>query len=443
MAATNSNAINYFSPAKWVVSTVAGQGTHTTLAGALAVASTGDTIVMMPGTYTANNTIGIACNITAFDGDGLGNVIINGTLTVTAAITVELSNLFLQTNSAPLLAVTGSTASVVNLTNCYLNCSNNTGITFSSSSASAAINLYNCNGNIGTSGIGYFAHSSTGILTFENGIYLNTGLSVTASTVSGTSGGTYCNLNMYNTYFQATITISNGAYAFIANSQINLSSIGPAGSQTNGTGLTTTSVGVVTIVGSTIAGGTTSGLTITSPGSVNIYNSTLQGASEGATGTGAITYSNLTLIGSEVINVTSQTGGVAPGGRFQTPSVGYIGEVLSHSATGISVSSATATNITSLTLTAGNWLVFGTAVISATTSVVSISVGVNAASATFTTIGVDYNQLLGLAGTAPISLTAPPQTINVSSSTTYYLNIDSSFTGTGTGAGYMKAVRIG
>jgi hypothetical protein len=56
MAATNANAINFFSPARWVVCKTAGEGTHTTITTATADASSGDTIVIMPGSYTENFT---------------------------------------------------------------------------------------------------------------------------------------------------------------------------------------------------------------------------------------------------------------------------------------------------------------------------------------------------------------------------------------------------
>ena len=123
MGTTNTNSINYFSPAKWVVCTVAGEGTHTTIASAITSASSGDTIVIMPGTYTEDPTLKAGVNLCAFSSDSglnpisntLSNVIIQGKCTMTTAGTVTITGVQLQTNSDYFLAVTGSAASIVNL----------------------------------------------------------------------------------------------------------------------------------------------------------------------------------------------------------------------------------------------------------------------------------------------------------------------------------------
>src|SRR5258708_20620706 len=121
---------NTFGVAKWIVSATASDGTHTTIASALTSASSGDTIFIRPGTYTENLTLKAGVNLSAFGSDssqnGTGKVIISGTCTMTTAGSVTISGIQLQTNSAALLAVTGTLASVVNLQNCYLNCTNTT-----------------------------------------------------------------------------------------------------------------------------------------------------------------------------------------------------------------------------------------------------------------------------------------------------------------------------
>src|ERR1043166_1875682 len=117
---------NTFTTAKWIVSATASDGTHTTIATALTSASSGDTIFIRPGTYTENLTLKAGVNIAAFICDGYTpNVTISGTLTLTTAGTVSISGIRLQTNSAAVLAVTGSAASNVFLINCYLNLTNN------------------------------------------------------------------------------------------------------------------------------------------------------------------------------------------------------------------------------------------------------------------------------------------------------------------------------
>lgn len=186
MTFTRSVAINNWGPAKFVVDgTTVANGTHSTIAAALTSSASGDTIFIRPGTYTENLTLKAGVNLVAFAADALTpNVTIIGTCTLTVAGTASISGIRLQTNSAAIIAVTGSAASILNLQNCYLNCTNNTGITFSSSSASAKLNIYNCNGNLGTTGIAYFTHTSAGTLDIQQGVFNNSGVSVTASTCS-------------------------------------------------------------------------------------------------------------------------------------------------------------------------------------------------------------------------------------------------------------------
>lgn len=193
---TQQLSTNTFGTAKWVVSADATAGTHTTIAGALSSASSGDTIFIRPGTYTENLTLKAGVNVVAYVADAFTpNVTIVGKCTATFAGSASLSGIRLQTNSDNFLAVTGSSATIINLNECYLNCADNTGITYSSSSSSSAVNIYYCKGNIATTGIAVFAHSASGTLTMFSTDFSNTGASTTASTVSaGTFTCRYCRL---------------------------------------------------------------------------------------------------------------------------------------------------------------------------------------------------------------------------------------------------------
>jgi len=176
---------NNFGVAKWIVDPVAGQGTHTTISAAITAASSGQTIFIRPGTYTENLTLKAGVNLTAFDCDALTpNVTIIGKCTFTGAGTVSISGIRLQTNSDLYLAVTGSSASIVNLSECYLNASNNTGLNFTSSNSSAQLNLYQCLGDLGTTGIAHFVHSSAGTFTMDGTVLNNSAGSTTANTQS-------------------------------------------------------------------------------------------------------------------------------------------------------------------------------------------------------------------------------------------------------------------
>lgn len=197
---------NTFTTAKWIVSATASDGTHTTIATALTSASSGDTIFIRPGTYTENLTLKAGVNLTAYTTDNFnGTVTIIGKCTFTGTGSVTISGIRLQTNSDFFLAVTGSSASTVNLFDCDLQCSNNTGISYTSSSGSSGIGLYNCNGNIQTTGIALFAASGAATMIIRYSNFENTGNSTTANTIS--SGVLF----LYDTRLVSTITTSSTA----------------------------------------------------------------------------------------------------------------------------------------------------------------------------------------------------------------------------------------
>ena len=154
---------NYSEAVSHIVDTT-GQGDFTTIQAAITAASSGQDIFVRPGTYTENLTLKAGVNLVGWGTDAsqnnTGTVQITGKATFTGAGTVNINGIQLNTNSDYLLAVTGSSASVVSLSNCFLNCSNNTGIDFTSSAAGATINITACDGNIGTTSIAFFTHSS-------------------------------------------------------------------------------------------------------------------------------------------------------------------------------------------------------------------------------------------------------------------------------------------
>lgn len=289
---------NTFTTAKWVVSATSSDGTHTTIASALTSASSGDTIFIRPGTYTENLTLKAGVNLTAYSCDALTpNVTISGKCTFTAAGTVSISGINLQTNSDFALAVTGSAASIVNLNTCYLNCSNNTGISFTSSSSSASISFANSSGNLGTTGIGLFTSTSAGSLSFFNCALNNTGGSSTASTTStGVVQFQGCSVKSPLT------TSSTGNFAII-NTNINCSAV-------NATSLTTAGTGATQIEYSDFISGTASaisigtGTTVTAAGHCRIESSN----TNAITGAGTIKFGLLTYSGSSSTNnVSTQT----------------------------------------------------------------------------------------------------------------------------------------
>jgi len=193
MTFTHALSTNDYGPAKLIVSTNPANGTHTTLAAAMAAAIAGDTIFLR-NSVTENVTITPGVNISSFVGSAnTPTVLIIGKLTMTGPGSSSISGIWLQTNGDFFLEVSSANASTVNLVNCYLDCADNTGISFTSSNPNSQIICDSCAGNLATAGVALFASSSAGNLFFNQCLFDNFGGSTTASTVSAgkvLAGGT-------------------------------------------------------------------------------------------------------------------------------------------------------------------------------------------------------------------------------------------------------------
>ncbi len=296
MSFTHSLSTNNYGPSKFVVSASAANGTHTTITSALAAASSGDTILIRDGSYTENLTLIAGVNLSAFSGaSDTPDVTITGKLSFSSAGTVTISNIRLTTNSDNILSITGSAASIVNLTDCYLNCSNNTGISFTTASTSAAINLYRCNGNLGTTGIAFHSMSSTGSLAYNYCFFTNTGGS---STVTSNSAGTVA-------YYYVVIasplgTTSTGGILLLYS---NINTVAQ-----NALALTANGTGPSSVFFSNINAGTNSAITVGTGAALNSYNNVITSSNSNAsTGVGQLLYGGLDFTSSATINTSTQT----------------------------------------------------------------------------------------------------------------------------------------
>lgn len=310
MTFTHALATNNYGEAKFIVAASAANGTHTTIASALTAASSGDTIFIRQGTYTENITLKAGVNLCAYGPTAAfflpsaGGVIINGTCTMTTAGTVGIKGIVLQTNGATAaLAVTGSAASIVQLENCYLNCTGNTGVTFSSSSSSAQIQFEYCSGDLTTTGIALFSHSSAGNLRFLHSSFSNTGASTTNNTVS--AGGFFPN---YSSWSNGT-TVSNAAA--MQGSHLDLTMSG------NQTGLTTANTASVGLIHVTFTSGTASAISLGAGTSLQLHHALVSSSnSSPIAGSGTLLYSDISF--NSVVSIQSTvilqgTGGVAYG----------------------------------------------------------------------------------------------------------------------------------
>ncbi len=304
---------NTFGVAKWIVSATASDGTHTTIQAAITAASSGDTIFIRPGTYTENLTLKAGVNLVAFTGDGnTPTVTILGTCTFTTAGTVSIGNIQLRTNSAFAIAVTGNAASVLNLYDCYLNCTNTTGISYTSSSGSSLITAYRCIIDCQTTGITPFVATGSGSMTFQYCEFRNTGSTATASSTS------VCSISLYYCTLSIPLTTtSTGSFALI-NCQVNTTS-------TNTGSLITAGTGTSNAFATAFSGGSASAITIGTGTSVVLDKCTISSSNTNAiTGAGSLTSDIITFSGSSItINPSTQVAyTIGPTGTFTPTMVG-------------------------------------------------------------------------------------------------------------------------
>lgn len=417
-----------------------GYGDFTSLGAALTAATANETIFMRPGTYTENDTISTSVNIVAYPGDGIeGNVIIKGNMTVSSAITVTFSSIQFLTNSAAIITVSGSAASIVNLVGCNLNMGT-TAIVYSSSSASSQVNLYNCTGNISTTSVTPFNMSSAGTLTVIGCNITNTGASTTSTTMS--AGKAVFQNN--NFQFAVTNSSTNGltsSYNYYNTATVNTISATIGGSGTN------TSNSDIFLAGTSSAVSVGGTVTFTSCQ----FNSSNTNA---ITGAGTLTTIACQFTGSSHLNnVTTSTGSGAGSGLTNgvAPAAGQIGErIITSLANGSAVTctpSGTPVNVVTISLTPGVWDVSCVCAIAQTGAGSGSTSGCSIVT-TSGTAGTDGVNSVG--GPAPVISvyqvypTIPSYRLTLSATTTVYLTASASFsTGVWKAYGSLYATRVG
>jgi hypothetical protein len=229
VAGTNLININPMSSARWIVDGLGFNGTHTTIGSALTSATSGDTIIILPGTYTENITLKAGVNLAAYNGDGdTPTVTINGTVTASFAGTACMTGIHFLTNGATAaITVTGNSATLLNIFNSNIDGASNTPLVFNSSNVSQSTKVINC---ILSSATNVFTLAGASGVEFR---YCIANASTTAST-HASSGG--CRL--FCTRFNNPITSSStgfmeSEYAFMNNANATCLTLGTTSSQNN------------------------------------------------------------------------------------------------------------------------------------------------------------------------------------------------------------------
>lgn len=293
---TQALSTNNYGPAKFIVSANNYEGTHTTIAAAIAAAVSGETIFLRPGTYTENLSLKVGVNIVAYLQDGnRPNVTITGKATLSTAGTCTFGGIKFLTNGDNIFSVTGSAASVIDCTNCTFISAGNDIFNMASSSGSAIIQCYYCQGDITSGTAKYFAQSGGNIIIAHSN-FQNAAASTTAST---TSAG-ICRI-LWSTFNQPVTTTSTGGirhnYSECDLSGQNVIAITHGGSDASSETRF-----------SNFSTGTASGISI--GGTMGVYNTEVFSTNTNPiTGAGIIGFSNITFTTSGVLmNTTSQFG---------------------------------------------------------------------------------------------------------------------------------------
>lgn len=176
---------------------------------------------------------------------------------------------------------------------------------------------------------------------------------------------------------------------------------------------------------------------------VAITGGSVNGTTIGATTASTGAFTTLSATG----NFTpSQTNGIVGTTTSNNANAGSVGEYVSASPAAAAISASTATNITSISLTAGDWDVSGSVLFQGGSgaTVTAVLAGISTTSATLPAPPL-YGFLGGISApsTTAASMAAPLQRISLSSTTTVYLVGETVFTGgTTTAQGYVRARRV-
>lgn len=285
---THALSTNNYGSNKFIVSPNAYEGTHTTIASAIAAASSFDTIIIRPGNYTENLTVDKHLSFyadTATFRDVVSTVTITGKITISTAVNASFSNIKFTTNSDYILVLSANGAAVTML-NCYINVTNNNAFNLSGN-GSTNLYLISCSSFIADT---YALFTSTACTVFIKECYFADGTNVATNSIAGS-------LYIFNSKLSIPITIAQGGgiYCFSSNFGVNFTPY------INKTWITIndTSVNSSFIECSSFYSGTESAISINSGATLNMIQSSIHSSNANTlTGPGTLNCAFIAFIGS-------------------------------------------------------------------------------------------------------------------------------------------------
>lgn len=287
VAGANLLNINPMSSSRWIVDPLGFNGTHTTIASAITSASSGDTIFLLPGTFTENITLKAGVNIAAYNCDAQRpNVTISGTLSISSGV-VSISGVNLSSNGAAVVAASGT--GLLKFYACNFSIATNTGIT---SSSTQSIYLFDCTGTVNNTNC--FAITA-GSIYFVNSYFVYGGGTLTNSTATNNS-------NIYSYFSQIGFPLETANTAIIEIFNSNLIMTG------NTTALTVNGTGQTHCFGCLIESNNAAAITVGAGVGFNLYTCVINSSAANViTGTGTLFYGDLVFKGNSGVTVTTQT----------------------------------------------------------------------------------------------------------------------------------------
>lgn len=281
---------NRFGITKWIVGSSLSDGaTHTTIAGAISAASSGDVIFIKPGTYTENLTLIDGITLTAFSNILKNQPKIVGKVSMSSG-EATINGLWMATNGDYALEVT-STGDVY-CSHCKFDGDDNT---IFNCTSSAGIQVKNSTVNLNTTGIALHAQTAGNIF-YTRCSGGNGGSSTTASTTSG--GTVWMSWSSLPFNFE---TSSTGRLLMIYTEL--------SGGAKNLQGITTAGTGTTEIYHCRLTGGTSSAISVGSGTTVKMSNCSVDSTNTNpVTGAGTVVYSAVEMINTgKIINTTTKT----------------------------------------------------------------------------------------------------------------------------------------